>query len=61
MALIKIGKVSKYHIYILVSIICQFISDYLMGLNPCFIHRIYENNKYIKSSLKILIIKKKNG
>ena len=33
MGFIGIGKLSKYHIYIIVSIVCQFISDYSMGLN----------------------------
>ena len=33
MSFIGIGKLTKYHIYIIVSIICQLISDYSMGLN----------------------------
>ena len=33
MGFIGIGQLSKYYIYSLVSIICQFISDYSMGLN----------------------------
>ena len=33
MGFIGIGKLSKYHIYIIVSIVCQLISDYSMGLN----------------------------
>ena len=30
---IGFGKFSKYHRYLLIAIICQFISDYSMGLN----------------------------
>ena len=33
MSFIGIGKLTKYHIYIIISIICQLISDYSMGLN----------------------------
>jgi hypothetical protein len=33
MSCIGIGKFTKYHIYILVSVICQLISDYSIGLN----------------------------
>ena len=33
MSYIGIGKLTKYHIYIIVSIICQLISDYSLGLN----------------------------
>lgn len=31
--LIGIGKLTKYHRYLLIAIICQFISDYSLGLN----------------------------
>jgi len=30
---IGFGKFTKYHKYILFAIICQFISDYSLGLN----------------------------
>ena len=33
MSFIGIGKLTKYHIYIIISIICQLISDYSMGFN----------------------------
>ena len=33
MSFIGIGKLTKYHIYIIVSIICVLISDYSLGLN----------------------------
>ena len=33
MSFIGIGQLSKYHIYIIVSIICQLIADYSIGLN----------------------------
>ena len=32
MGFIGIGQLSKYHIYIIISIICQLISDYSLGL-----------------------------
>ena len=33
MAFIAIGTCSKYHIYLLVSLICEFMMDFLFGLN----------------------------
>ena len=33
MKFIGLGHFSKFHIYIIIIIFCQFISDFLMGLN----------------------------
>ena len=47
MGFIGIGKLSKYHIYIIVSIICQLISDYSIGLNKIMSHEAPTIFKYI--------------
>jgi len=46
MSFIGIGKLTKYHIYIIVSIICQLISDYSMGLNKLKKPEVPEIFKY---------------
>ena len=60
MSFIGIGKLTKYHIYIIVSIICQLISDYSMGLNKMkkpITPKIFKffaalNNHYLYSNKK---------
>ena len=46
MKYIGLGKVSKFHIYIIIAIVCQFISDYLMGLNKINKKEILEIFKF---------------
>ena len=54
MKYIGLGKVSKFHIYIIIAILCQFTSDYLMGLNKINkkeIMEIFKFNAKIKRHL----------
>ena len=57
MKYIGIGKFSKYHIYILVVIICQIISDYLMGLNKINKKEILEIFKFYSKMKRHLLFK----
>ena len=52
-----IGKFSKYHIYILIVIICQIISDYLMGMNKINKREILEIFKFYPKIKRHLLFK----
>ena len=52
-----IGKFSKYHIYIIIVIICQVISDYLMGMNKINKREVLEIFRFYPKLKRHLLFK----
>ena len=57
MKYIGLGQFSRFHIYIIIAILCQFTSDYLMGLNKINKKEILEIFKFNAKIKRHLLFK----
>ena len=57
MKYIGLGQFSRFHIYILIVIVCQIFSDYLMGLNKINKKEILETFKFTTKIKRHLLFK----